>query len=406
MMVGFGIGGVPVAYALFMEFVPASGRGLWLVVIEVFWTIGTLFESGIAWAVLPGAGWRWFLGISTIPLILLMALFPFLPESPRYLSTKGDAENALKVLKRVAKVNGKTLPIGTLQVSFPKQAEDEIDSSKIPQLGCAGLVNKTLDVSNSLVSSFRKLFSRTLLLTSVLLIVVWFTNALAYYGLVLLATELHTQDKDEQECDLDDPRKPSLSSGDYNEIFVTASAEMPGLIFAALLVDFIGRKRTMSISLVLTALFIAPLLSGNTSVVLFFFSRAFVMASFTIIYIYTPEVYPTYVRTFGLGFFTSLSRIGGLVAPFVSVDLAGNGHAKAAEGILMTLCFISSVFTCLLPIETKGRHLRDTGEIEMVQVTLGGGEVENNNDEALGNIRNQQLEIRVPFQREDPISHI
>ena len=49
-LVGFGLGGVPVAYSMFMEFLPSSGRGVWLTVIEVFWTLGSVAEAGLAWA--------------------------------------------------------------------------------------------------------------------------------------------------------------------------------------------------------------------------------------------------------------------------------------------------------------------------------------------------------------------
>jgi MFS family permease len=48
-LVGFGLGGVPVAYSMFMEFLPSSRRGVWLTVIEVFWTLGSVVEAGLAW---------------------------------------------------------------------------------------------------------------------------------------------------------------------------------------------------------------------------------------------------------------------------------------------------------------------------------------------------------------------
>ena len=53
-----GLGGVPVAFSLFMEFIPTKQRGFWLVVIEFFWTIGSITEGGLAWLVMPSLGWR------------------------------------------------------------------------------------------------------------------------------------------------------------------------------------------------------------------------------------------------------------------------------------------------------------------------------------------------------------
>ena len=49
-LVGFGLGGVPAAFALFMEFLPAGDRGKWLVAIEVFWTLGSVIGAGFALA--------------------------------------------------------------------------------------------------------------------------------------------------------------------------------------------------------------------------------------------------------------------------------------------------------------------------------------------------------------------
>ncbi|KAK3244262.1 hypothetical protein CYMTET_46119 [Cymbomonas tetramitiformis] len=152
MLVGFGLGGVPVAFNLFMEFVPTNGRGHWLVLIESFWSIGAVAEAGLAWAVLEPLGCpsssgvrgqaatvhssraegarappaaatvhssraegarappavcearpprRWLVGLSATPLILLMLLFPFLPESPHFLLVQGDKEGATRTLERV-----------------------------------------------------------------------------------------------------------------------------------------------------------------------------------------------------------------------------------------------------------------------------------------------------------------
>lgn len=40
--------------------------------------------------------------------------------------------------------------------------------------------------------------------------------------------------------------------------------------------------------------------------------------SFSTVFLYTPEIYPTNYRNSGLGIASSISRIGGILAPFVS----------------------------------------------------------------------------------------
>ena len=117
-LVGFGLGGVPTAFALFMEFLPAGNRGKWLVAIEVFWTLGSVVEAGLAWAILPKHSWRVLLLASTAPLALLLCVMWIVPESPHYLAAKGDAAGAAETLRRVSRANGRNgrLPRGVLKM--------------------------------------------------------------------------------------------------------------------------------------------------------------------------------------------------------------------------------------------------------------------------------------------------
>lgn len=43
-LMGVGLGGAPVAFALFLELVPSTHRGVLMVTLQGFWTIGSMLE--------------------------------------------------------------------------------------------------------------------------------------------------------------------------------------------------------------------------------------------------------------------------------------------------------------------------------------------------------------------------
>ena len=67
-LVGVGLGGVPVAFTMLAEITPAQYRGTFLILLEIFWSFGAVFQAGIAWAILPHSGWRTLLIVSALPL--------------------------------------------------------------------------------------------------------------------------------------------------------------------------------------------------------------------------------------------------------------------------------------------------------------------------------------------------
>uniref|UniRef100_A0A061RP51 Transporter-related family protein n=1 Tax=Tetraselmis sp. GSL018 TaxID=582737 RepID=A0A061RP51_9CHLO len=371
-MVGIGLGGVPVAFTLFMEFIPAANRGKWLVIIESFWTIGTFFEAGIAWAVLPTLGWRWLLGISAIPQVLLVILYPMLPESPYWLASKGRQQDAMKVLNRVGRWNGIKPPKGELEVTVQSRATSspvahDKDKPGHPRGRCG-----FLRPFSSIFGSLGALYSKSMRRTTLLLHFVWVTCAIGYYGLVMLTTELHVEAS--KAC-IDGV--PSFGRGDYMSIFITTLAEVPGLILAEVTVDRLGRRKSMGGAMLLggaSTVFLTFGLSINAETVFLFLSRCFVLCAFTVLYIFTPEAYPTSSRSLGLGVNNAFSRVGGMISPFIAVNLPEAGKELGAEFLLSGLVVFGGLSAFFLPFETAGKVLKETagepkpGLLEMAEV--------------------------------------
>ncbi|NXS71950.1 SVOP protein, partial [Pandion haliaetus] len=82
---------------------------------KVFWLAGSLLIIGLASVVNPTIGWRWLIRIASIPGILLILVFKFIPESARYNISTGNMVAALATLQRIARMNGAVMPEGELK---------------------------------------------------------------------------------------------------------------------------------------------------------------------------------------------------------------------------------------------------------------------------------------------------
>jgi len=100
-----------------------------------------------------------------------------------------------------------------------------------------------------------------------------------------------------------------------------------------------------------------------------FLGRLFVESAFNVTYVYTPEAYPTHVRTYALGLANMFGRIGGVMAPFVAQDLlrktTGVGaQPTVAVGIFMGMSFFGAFSAGMIPRETAGQALMEDNEDE------------------------------------------
>lgn len=363
-LVGVGLGGGPVLSSWFLEFIPAPKRGTWMVIFSAFWTVGTIFEASIAWFVMPRLGWRWLLALSSLPSSVLLLFYVVAPESPRYLCMKGRIADAHSILKEIARLNKTELPAGVLVSDYNVQLqENSIPSEDTQLLTSRRKENRTLDSSDQSMGGFSSLLmllSPRLLKSTMLLWIYFFGNAFAYYGLVLLTTELSNG---RNKCSPYQSHLKKTSDINYGDVFVTSFAEFPGLLISAAIVDKLGRKLSMSSMLFLCCIFLLPLVvhqpAGLTTSLLFG-ARICITASFTIIYIYAPEVYPTSIRTTGVGVASSIGRIGGMICPLVAVALIKGCHQTASIILFEIVIFVSGICAVLFPFETKGRDLSDT----------------------------------------------
>ncbi|XP_061570234.1 putative transporter SVOPL [Cololabis saira] len=341
-MVGCGVAGVSQGFVLKTEFFPAKYRALMLPLASVFWMTGSMLIILLGMLVVPTMGWRWMIRLSVTPSIILIFLFKFIPESARYQVSAGNVAAAVKTLQWIAKMNRSSLPPGRLV----EPAETERGSWRL-----------------LLSPSFRR--------TSLLLWFSWFVASFAYYGSVLSSSELLEKnllcvtDADPehqvQHRQEDGGRCYCIPFGmnDYETLLISCLGEVALVPVNIALLNFFGRKMSLTILQLMTAAFFMLVTVCTTMLgftVLLFLLRSLVSMNFTVVYIYTAEVYPTVARSLGMGFCTSFSRIGGMIAPFMAQVLMSQSVILAVTPFAVT-CLICALGSFLLPIETRGRAL-------------------------------------------------
>jgi MFS family permease len=199
--------------------------------------------------------------------------------------------------------------------------------------------------------------------TSLLVWVIFFGVAFLYYGVVLLTTSLNVRDDEDASGEIAclAHGAPKLSTSEYADIFLSSMAEIPGLIIAIFIIDRIGRRRSMGFTLVATAVCIFPLAFESISTgfrdFVLFCARSSAMAAFTVLYVFAGEVYPTTIRSTGVGVGNGFARIGGILCPVFAVTLIESGRVPLSVVFFLIVAIVSAVASFSLRVETSGRRL-------------------------------------------------
>src|SRR2546425_8697192 len=99
---GIGVGGeMPVAAAYISELSKAQGRGRFFMLYEMIFPVGLMAAGQIGAWVVPAFGWKAAFLIGGIPGLIITFLLARLPESPRWLISKGRLVDAERIVKEI-----------------------------------------------------------------------------------------------------------------------------------------------------------------------------------------------------------------------------------------------------------------------------------------------------------------
>ncbi|WP_028935184.1 MFS transporter [Pseudonocardia spinosispora] len=335
---GIGLGAeVPIAGALFNEFVRGRSRGRAVMIYESIFSwgillaplIGLLFFSVFG----PELGWRLLFVFGAIPVVVALIAYRTLPESPRWLAERGrfaEAGRLLDEMEQDAATRGVVL------------AEPE--------------VRAPADVKPT---RFGELFSDTYRRRTALSWVTWFCGYFILYGFSTWLPTLYV-------------RLGGLATN--NALGLTAIVSALYLIeiyVFALTVDRIGRKPWFVGGFALAVLggafgCVAILLGATAWPVLFVAGLLMGLGISPVtagLYLYTPELYPTRMRAWATATGSSMNRVASAIGPMLVGALLGAGlglgSVFAAFGVV---ALVGLVVMAWLGIETKQRVLEELAQ--------------------------------------------
>ncbi|XP_059215310.1 solute carrier family 22 member 7-like [Centropristis striata] len=320
-LTGFGLTGISInSVVLSIEWVDTGHRSFIGVIGSLAWSAGNMLLAGFAFLV---NDWRTLIMAVTAPLGFAVLTWWWIPESARWLLAHGRVDRAQYYLDKCAKFNKrqkvsskfKLETLSNIQI-LEKQDKNYtyLDLIKTPKM------------------------RRLTLLTGI----VWYGVASTYYGISLNIS--------------------GFGLNMYLTHFIYAAIEVPAKLMVYWFLNVIGRRKCQAGTLLLTGTCIViniflPQGLWHVRAVVAILGKGLSEASFTTIFLYTTELYPTVVRQNGLGYTSFMSRLGVSVAPLIL--LLEDVWTPLPQIIICSLAFLSGLVALLLP-ETLSVRLPET----------------------------------------------
>ena len=130
----FGLGGeVPVAVTLTSEYSPARIRGSMTGSMAASFPVGLALAAIVAMLIMPVWGWRAVFVAGVVPAVLLFFVRIYMPESVRYLLTRGRVEEAERTVAAIEKKAAEDAPLPPVPASHavPDMAEPGVTVAQL-----------------------------------------------------------------------------------------------------------------------------------------------------------------------------------------------------------------------------------------------------------------------------------
>lgn len=292
-IVGFGVGGeLSTAVTMLAEFCSAKFRGTAVGLVNVgaggFGNFLAPAFGLLIFSLFPGPGnWRYLFAALAIPALLVVFYRRYVPETPRFLVSRGQIAEANKVLSILASGRLRN-PSVTVQ---PYLAETSTQEAAAPAGSWFGIfqppfLGRTIPVSIAILMSYGAQLSVLTLMPMIFV------------------------------------SKGYTLSGSLLYSMIIQGGSVLGTIAGSTFGYYLPRKTVLTAGAVLAcAAALSIVYLGSTIGLILFFGAVFqffVLLLNTSIWIYAPELYPTRIRAFGVAFILAAGTFAGSIVPIIS----------------------------------------------------------------------------------------
>lgn len=315
-------GALPVAASYVNEIAPVQTRGRFFSSYQFLMVAGFPAASAGAAILAPYFGWRPLFVIGTVPMLFVPVLWFLFPDSPRWLNRARGFEAAAAAIRRLGGPSGPPAPV----------EESHVKEERVP------------------VSA---LFRPSLRRVSIVMFCLWFMTSLVNYGLLNWTPTIFVSEF-------------GLSKADANKF--AAFGSIP-IFFAPIVlgatIDRFGRRPfaiggALAATLCLTVLALVPYSEPLALVVLTLGGGFTIGVVAVLLWPYSSEVFPTAVRSVGLGVSSSLARAASSLTPLFVAGLIGlSGDVRIVFTVFAVIAAANTLLWWKGTLETARRPTRE-----------------------------------------------
>ncbi|PFX17295.1 Solute carrier family 22 member 21 [Stylophora pistillata] len=268
------------------------------------------------------------------PPLLIFTIYAIFPESARWLAAQGHLTQAQAVLMRFAGKGSSSIDSDALKHKLAEYHEGEVES-------------KTIAYLTKNQSYLELLRSPRLRKRTVILCFNWLVISMVYYGFLLYVTR--------------------LDGNPYLNLFLMYLSDVPTHLINWVILQKFGRRIPYSAIMVIGGFICLLVLAvpeeqKGAITALAFIGRFMISGSFSNVYLYSTELYPTILRNQGIGICSTSARVGSLIAPYI-VMLAQLPEVSATLPMVVfgSLAVAAGLLALFLP-ETLRSNMAQTVE--------------------------------------------